>query len=547
MDGQQGLQFSDLFGILRRRGKLMAAVAGATILAVYWIAMALPNEYSSYATILVEPQAIDDRLVRSGVREQDLTARLGIMTARILSRQRLSRMIDRFELYPEESEELERQEVIDLMRSDVAVEPVLNELDVDRRPRRDVEFNTFRIYYRSRDPDTAAAVAQSIANDFFEANIEARMEVSQQSLDFMEDSIESLTKELREVDARIKDVKAENAGKLPEDLDTNQRILQVVTSQLRDARRALDVALSDEAFWKNQVIAAVSLTAPGDTMSPANRLKTLETELGRMRSLGFTDKHPDVASTMHEIEILRERLESDAESGEASSSYAEQNAKSEQQRAKLRAEAARQEIERLEGQLAEVQGRIADTPAVTERLDALQRRYDHLSESYRDFSARRQQAIVQANMERKQLGEQFKILEDAFPAPHPTSPNRILILVVGTLLGMGLGGAVGLIAESADSTLHRPRDLQRVAHVPVLASIPAILLEPDRLQRTRRAARQALAAAAVTAFCLLGGAATYVYVNGWPWGLGDDRSIEAPGGAGMGERAALEPRRGEWS
>jgi len=351
MDGQQGLQLSDLFGIVRRRGKLMAVVAGSLILAFYWIAMALPNEYSSYATILVEPQSIDDQLVRSGVREGDLVERLGIMTARILSRQRLSRMIDKFNLYPDESKRLERQEVIDLMRSDVAVEPVLNELEVDRRARHTSEFNTFRIYYHSRDPETAAAVAQSIANDFFEANIKARMDVSQQSLDFMDDSIQSLTQQLVEIDSQIKEVKAANAGSLPEDLDTNQRILQVVTSQLRDARRALDVAQSDEAFWKNQVIAAVSLAGPGDSASPANRLKVLETELGRMRSLGYTDKHPDVASAMQEIAILRERIESGADEDEGSSSYAEQNAKSEQQRAHLRAAAAQQDIERLQAQL----------------------------------------------------------------------------------------------------------------------------------------------------------------------------------------------------
>lgn len=546
MDGQQAMQFSDLFAIVRRRGKLMATVAGAVILAIYWVAMALPNEYSSYATILVEPQSVDDRLVRSGVRERDLVERLGIMTARILSRQRLSRMIDNFDLYSEESKRLERQEVIDLMRSDVAVEPVVSELALDRRRGGTGEFNTFRIYYRSNDAQIAAAVAQSIANDFFDANIEARMAVTQQSLDFMEDSIESLTRQLVDVEAQIKNVKASNAGSLPEDLDTNQRILQVVTSQLRDARRALDFAQSDEAFWKNQAIAAVSLTAPGDSMSPANRLKGLETELGRMRSLGFTDKHPDVASTIHEIDILRERLEAGNEGEDEVGSYAEQNAKSEQQRAQLRAVAAEQEIERLQVQLDEVQERIAATPAVAERLDSLNRQYQHLSASYRDFSARRQQAIVQANLERKQLGEQFRILEDAFPAPHPTSPNRLLILIVGTVLGIGLGGAVGLVAESADRTLHQSRDLQRVASLPVLASIPAIMLEPDRVERTRRAVRQGLAAAAVTAVCLLGGAVTYVYVNGWPWDVGGEgEALEA--GDTSASRTATPITRTHWS
>jgi polysaccharide chain length determinant protein (PEP-CTERM system associated) len=545
MNDNQSIQLSDLVGVVRRRGKLMAIVAGAIILAVYWISMAIPNQYSSYATILVEPQVIDDQLVRSGVRDADLVERLGIMTARILSRQRLSRMIDKFELYPEESEELERQEVIDLMRSDVSVEPVLNELDMDRRSRRDAEFNTFKISYRSRNPDTAAAVAQSIANDFFEANIQARMDLSQQSLDFMEDSIESLTQQLGQVEAAIKEVKAENAGRLPEDLATNQRILQVVTGQLRDARRALDVAQSDEAFWKNQVIAAVTLSAPGDSMSPANRLKVLETDLGRMRSLGFTDKHPDVVSTLQEIELLRERIEAGAADDSVPGSFAEQNARSEQQRAHLRAVAAEQEIERLQAQLTEVQERIASTPAIAERLDSLQRRYDNLSESYRDFSARRQEAVVQANLERKQLGEQFRILEEAYPPTEPTSPNRVLLLVVGAIFGLGVGVAVALVAEVTDSTFHRPRDLQRSVRLPVLTSIPEIMLEPDRARRTRAAFRQALLAAVVTGFCLFGGVLTYVYVNGWPYG-GEKESATEVNRTDAARRVAEPDGRQPW-
>ncbi len=539
MDGQQGTQFSDFFGLVRRRGKTMAAVAGAVILAIYWIAMALPNQYSSYATVLVEPQSVDEELVRSGVRTSDLKERLGIMTSRILSRQRLSRMIDKFDLYPSESSRMQRQEVIDIMRSDVSVEPVLNELEADQRNTRDVEFNTFKIRYRSRSAQTAALVAQNIANDFLDANIKARVEVSQQSLDFMEDSIESLTKQLISVDSQIKEVKGENAGQLPDDLVTNQRILETVSTQLREARRALDLAQSDEAFWKNQVIAAVSLSPPNDTTSPAYRLKMLETELGSMRSKGFTEKHPDMASVTQEIELLRARLDSDSGGEDGSDSYAEQNAKSEERRAQLRAAAAAEEIKRMQLQLTEVQNRIAATPVVQERLDSLERQYDQLNTSYQDFSARRQQAAVQANLERKQLGEQFRILEAAFPAPRPTSPNRMLILAVGMLFGVGLGAAVGLLVENSDSSIHQPRDLQQLAGLPVLAAVPAILLEPDRAIRSRRAIRQGVAAALVALVCLLGGLLTYFLVNGLPVETTEENPAEPAAEGQAGDQASI--------
>ena len=527
MDSQQGIQLSDLSGILRRRGKLMVSVAGLVALIAFWMAMALPNQYGSYATILVEPQSIDERLVQAGVRESDLTERLGIMTAQILSRQRLSRMIDQFGLYSAYADDLQRQEVVDMMRLDVSVEPVISELEADKRNAREVEFNTFKINFRAGEPTVAAEVAQSIANDFLEKNIEARVEQSQQSLDFMDSSIASLTRDLTAIESEIKQVKAENTGSLPEEYLGNQRTLQTLSAQAREARRALDLATSDQAFWKNQVIAAVSMSSPNDPNSPAARKKMIKSEVGRMRSQGYTDKHPDVASALQEMDMLEERMDGDGEGDdeELPESYAEQNAKAEENRAVLRIKAVQEEIVRLQEQITDLETRLAETPAVEERLDGLSRRYEYLSEAYRDYNQRRQQAVVQADLERKQLGEQFRILESAFPAPRPTSPNRVMILFVGLLMGGAFGAGAGLVAEAMDTSIHQPKDLQRLVQFPVLAAVPAIILEPDRVARAKRNRIQAIVAIGVSLFFLAGGVLSYFLVNG-PTESEDSERIE---------------------
>lgn len=525
MNLQDGLQISDLIGILRRRGRLMAWVSGVSILAIFWVVMALPNEYSSHATVLVEPQAIDEELVRAGVQGQDLQQRLGIMSARILSRQRLSKLIDELGLYPEESKEMTRQEVIDVMRRHLSVEPVLSELQSDKRNTDNIQFNRFKISYRNPSAVTAAEVAQSLASDFVDANINARIEVSQQSLSFMEDSIEELRGEAVDVESRIKDVKAENAGHLPEDLVTNQRILEQLIAQSRETQRALLLARSDEAFWKSQVITAESMMG-GDATSPAYRRKVLETELQSLRARGFTQKHPDVVHRRDELMLLQQQVEarqataSEAKSGSeggeddsAGDSYAEQNAKSELRRSRLAVEAAEQELERLTTSQQEVQQSIALTPLVAEQLNSLEREYESLVTSFRDFSVRRQQAAVQANLERKQLGENFRILESAFPATRPGSPNRILMLFVGVIVGLGAGVAMGLVLETSDSSIHDARRLQSYANMPVLVSIPSIRLDPDRRLRRRRLIVELMIAGFVALFFLAGGLVSYILVN----------------------------------
>ncbi len=514
MNTQQSSQLPDIGGTLRRRGKVMLSVGGATFLLMYLIAMALPNQYSSYATILVEPQAVDEGLVSAGVRESDLKERLGIMTAEILSRPRLSRLIDEFDLYPEESESMQRSEVIDIMRANVVVEPIVSALETGRRQREEIDFNSFRISFRSRSAVTAAVVAQSIGNDFLEANIDARVNVSQQSLRFMQDSIEQLSSRLGEVEQEIKELKSENAGHLPEELKSNQEALQLSINQLREVQRALDLAMSDEAFWKNQVITAGAMTGLNDQASPEYRRNIVEAELGMMRARGFTDRHPDVVQAIQELALLDDRIDGpDLGEEGVPGSYAEQNAKSEERRSALRVEALTRDVQRLTEQGEEARERLAATPAVAAVLEALAREYNHLNASFQDFSARRQQASVQADLERKQLGEQFRILESAFPAPSPSSPNRRLILFLGLVMGMGVAGAVGLLLESLDSAVYDSRSLQAATSVPVLASIPAIMLEPDFAARRRQRAREILVAGGIVALFLLGGAVSYVYVN----------------------------------
>ncbi len=536
MNVDSGIELDDLWGIVRRRGKLAAIVAGVTALAAYWVAMALPNEYGSYATVLVEPQAISPELVQAGVKESDLTDRLHIMTAQILSRPRLSRIIDETALYEDEHESMLRQEVIDLMRERISVEPVIPELEQTGPVRRgDIEINQFRIHFMDEDAVVARDVAQRLANDFIERHIEQRVEVSQKSLDFVETELKRLAERIAEVEARIAAVKAANPGRRPEDATANQNQMARLNQELALAQRNLGVAQSDVAFYRSQASAAASITAAAsdDDLSPARRLERLELALAEYKARGFTEKHPDVTRTQLEIVEMRERvrrIEDDEEAGR-SPSFAVQNLEAEADRASLRVGSAQQEIARLEESINEVQARIAETPAVAEQLDALEREYRHLFNSYQDFSKRRQDATVKAQLERRQLGEQLRVLESAFIAPEPASPNRPLIVIIGLLFGLVLGAGAAVLLEGTDSSVHTARQVQVAANLPVLASIPQIWLESDRAAQRRRRMRELLATAAVVLFALVGGAANYAWVNGMPGFLAGDAVEEGETGS----------------
>ncbi len=543
LDG--GIQLGDLSGIVRRRGTAMAATVLGVMLVVYWIAMGLPNQYASYSTVLVTPQSVAPELVAAGVPESDLNNRLNLMTAQILSRGRLSRIIDDLGLYAAQSQYMVREEIIDLMRQKVGVAPVLAELTAGQSRRADEEINQFRISFTDRDARTAMQVAQHLSNDFIEQHIDGRITLSQKSLEFIDGELSRLAERIRELEARVAELKAGNPGRLPEDMAASQRRLERLMTDLAFARRAHAEATSDEAFFRSQL--NNNPTRAG-VVTPASRLKMLDLVIAELKGKGYTDKHPDVVRAVLEIEQLKQTIAREQEQNTADKnrvlSFSQQSTEGERRRAALRKVSAEDEILRLQGAIDDVQAQLAETPAVAELLDGLEREYRHLFDSYQDFSNRQLEATVQAQLERRQLGEQFRVLEAAFIAPEPASPDRFLILILGAVFAVAVGAAVALVLETLDDSVHSARQLQTATGIPVLATIPNIVLGADRASLRRSRIKAALGTAALVVFAVVGGAANYVRVNGMPVNFAAETGETIADAAADASTAAAKPGAG---
>jgi uncharacterized protein involved in exopolysaccharide biosynthesis len=419
------------------------------------------------------------------------------------------------------------------MRAQISVAPVLSDLEARVGVRSaDMEINTFQLTYRHRSRDIAAAVANRLANDFVEEHIKERAEMSGDTSEFIQAELQRLSARIAELEQKISTVKSLNVGRLPEDLPSNQNQYERLSQNLRETQRELAIAQSDEAFYRQQVLVggAEFLKWQSDE-TPERRLEQMRLALNEAQSRGLTEKHPDIIKFRQEIEQLESTIK-DSRSEDKPLSMAQENAKAEQQRAALRAESARSELDRLGGQLKDVENRLAETPKVAEQLAAYEREYQHLFDSYQQYSSKQLEAGVAADMERRQKGEKFRVLEAAIPTPEPASPNRPVIFVIGGVLGLLAGAGLGLLAEITDLSFHDARSLQSRLGIPVLAAVPPVVLESDRLLARARRVRQALGAAAVTSFVLVASLAGNWIVNGPPGPLarligGGDRSASA--------------------
>jgi len=107
------------------------------------------------------------------------------------------------------------------------------------------------------------------------------------------------------------------------------------------------------------------------------------------------------------------------------------------------------ETQFFDAELADVRNRLIELEAGLERLRASNPRqplsqadllpYEVVRDRYRELLVRREETRSVANLERRQIGDQFKIVEGARVPERPVGPTRTSVNVMGTLAGLGLG------------------------------------------------------------------------------------------------------------
>jgi hypothetical protein len=105
------------------------------------VAMFLPDRYRASTMVMIVPQRVPSGFVQSTV-TNPLAERLDMISQQILSRTRLERIVQEFNLYPRERRTMILEDVIEQMRKDI-------KLEVDADPRRRDRAANFRVSFES--------------------------------------------------------------------------------------------------------------------------------------------------------------------------------------------------------------------------------------------------------------------------------------------------------------------------------------------------------------------------------------------------------------
>ena len=127
--------------------------------------------------------------------------------------------------------------------------------------------------------------------------------------------------------------------------------------------------------------------------------------------------------------------------------------------------------------------RLAATPGIEEEYNALMTERSNLTAKYNEMQAKMMEAKVAQGLESEQKGERFTLIESGKLPEKSFKPNRLAIILIGFVLGLGAGVGLAAVIEFSDTSFRDAESLARFSGFPVLTVIPKIVTREDRKKR----------------------------------------------------------------
>lgn len=539
-DSTQSLR--DYVAIFARRRTLILTTGGVLLLLSLAAAFLWPPTYKSMATILIEEQEIPTDLVRSSITSY-ADQRIETIKQQVMSRTTLWKVVEQFDLYPDQRKTSPAEEIVKRFIKDIEVEVISADV-VDKRTQHATKATiAFTVAYQSNSPELAQNVANELTSLFLGENLKSRERQAQEATSFLQQEAENLAKHIGEIDDKIAGFKQRAQGALPELMPLNQQLMNQSDRELMDVDQQIRTLEERKNYLEGELATikpnSPMISASGERiLDSADRLRALRAEYAGA-SGNLAPDHPDIVKMKQEIEALEKETGHLPEVEEASKQLVDARASLatiserlgnehpdvvtaqrriaalEQEVRKLRTVPRKNPIQRpenpayinLQAQLnsatssldalrktkADVKRRLQAYATRLEKTPELEPEYlvlirdrDTSGQKYQDIRSRLLEAKVSEGLEVQRKGERFSLIDPPSLPEKPDKPNRLAIVLLGFILAVGGGLGSGAAAESLDHSIRTPEQLAQMTHMFPLAVVPFMPNEQDLSKAVKR-------------------------------------------------------------
>ena len=503
----------DLLKILRKRFWVIfvpwAIIAAGTAA----VARKLPDIYMSKAVIQVLPPQVPGTIVAPST-TVSLQNRLQATQQTILSRTRLERLIQDMGLYEAERKKKIMEDVVQGFRDDIRIDPTKGD--------------TFNVAYYGRNPSTVMKVAEKLAGFFKDENAIVGARLAENTTSFVESQVDEAKRKLQATEDKLNQYKLQHAGELPQQLTANMQAVQNINQQLASLSQQMNSDNNNKTILERNIAqleeqSSLVSTVADPAGTAVQKLEAAKAELSNMTEVrGLKPENPDVKTQKALIKKLEAQANAEALRGPVTGATtpAEQQRmarlagwKEDLERIKQNIELGKQEEKRLRSTAAGYQRNIDGVPIRDAELIELTRDYEVQFRIYQDLVAQRERSNMSVNAERRQIGEQFVLLDAARMPERPISPNRLMINLFGILGGLALGVALVALLEYRDSTFKTDTEIATALALPVLAVVPVMKATQERQSDFRKAVMINMGLASVVLVCLAVLTYSFVFIR----------------------------------
>jgi polysaccharide chain length determinant protein (PEP-CTERM system associated) len=482
--------------IIHRRWFIIIPFCASIMVGIY-LAITLPKTYQAETLIMVEPQRVPTNYVRSIV-TMDISSRISTISQQIMSRTNLEKVINDFSLYADEKHQnMYLEDKLASLRKRISVNVI------NRRSGADA----FGITFTGTSPEKVMRVTNALASYFINENLKVREAQAIGTSSFLDVELNSMRLQLEEKEEALRQYKKSYMGGLPEQLETNLSILKSLQEQKNEKQKIIR-GIEENIYTLKNSAQSFDAMAGGfsmdDLMSDFDdsgmggdsaELAQLKEALEQML-LKYTEKHPDVLVIKRRIEELEASSEALPAESEDEELMPEEPAMpainfQEVQLSELRGSLNnhKKELYDIDKQITIYSQRIEDTPRREQELLSIKRDYDNLNSLYESLLKRKLESQIAVNMERRQKGEQFRVLDSARLPEKPISPDMQKLFIMYLFAGIAIGGGLVFLLEYLDNSYKRPSEIEDDLGLSVLCAVPQILdPKQKRMKKIERAA-----------------------------------------------------------
>lgn len=488
------------------RQRWLAVGVAWLVCTVGWIGVAfIPTRYESSARVYLNADPLLTPLLHGLAADTDPTRHLDFLQRTLLSRPNLEQLVRLTDLDVGVTTAAQRERLYKDLAANIAIRPITA--------------NLMTIAYRSRDPQTAKNVVQSLLTIFAEKTAGSSRNEMDSAQRFLDDEIASYRDQLRaaekrraELSRQYPDIVSSRAPDAPATAGDTHTRLDQARSAVAQAKADLADATTKRDSLRQQIasVPAMLTVDRAPQVVVTGRLSPDETRLQQMKSnldtlrLKYTDQHPDVIAARKEIAQLEAEMKhSGGAPGVGAGKTQVPNTVYDQLKVKL--------VD-AEGQVASAQRRLAETqteeariekivrsaPAVMTEAEDLDRDYSVLKKNYQELVARREATEIADAADTKTEKIQFRIVDPPQVPLIPSEPNRPLLVSFVLLAGLGAGLAAPIVMGQLDRSFATITQLRNLG-IPVVGSVTRLSLGAARRRATIQFAGVAASAVVLVA------------------------------------------------